>query len=336
MLSGLSVIIPFYSQEVDMEPLLTALTKSFQNTPAHMQPLIEILVIDDASPIPPSQRSLASPFHVVRLEKNRGVGYARNLGVQQAKHERFFCLDSDILVPQDFFQTVFDEIEKHGSYPIIQGYTSENSPTPQLFSRYLAITNACDLHLYKKDEHAHLLCTGCFSSTRTFFNTIGAFETRFTSSGGEEYQILARIPDRSIFQSSRIIVDHIYEDLPRRLRKVWRRSQHMSQVVIANPSCPRKLKIIGSLKVFFCGLIVLSLLLLPFIPSTGLLLFFMSLLGLLFSDGGAHILFLWKFGGLGLTLISPLFTFLEYGTAGLGIVYHSLQKFLTLRKSHAR
>ena len=64
----------------------------------------EVLVIDDASRDGTEQilNNFADDIRCVRLEQNKGLSHARNLGVKMAKGQFVVFLDADVYVHKDF------------------------------------------------------------------------------------------------------------------------------------------------------------------------------------------------------------------------------------------
>lgn len=86
-----SVVIPHYG---DPEP-----TSDLVATLASQRGVSEIIVVDDASPVPfPDSPGV----HVVRRERNGGFGTAVNAGAAVATHELLLVLNSDLEIERSF------------------------------------------------------------------------------------------------------------------------------------------------------------------------------------------------------------------------------------------
>ena len=320
---GLSVVIPFYSKDTDLSATLQSLEESYERLLFKQEFSLEILVINDSSPISP-RGSRRLPIRQIDLPKNHGVGYARNEGIRESKFKHFLCLDSDILVPPDFFERVVEEISSERKASLVQGVVSSDilSERPSLFQRYQAIFNFADAQIYQGNRS--LLCSGCFLSTKEFFSSVGYFDETFAGSGGEEFEILRRLPPGSIQQSTRIEVYHQYEGIFARLRKLWRRSRNYAAAAAFNPNFPTGLKLAGILRVAFAALAFLSLFGLFFVPVPALAALAIAYFGLLLADGGAYARYFFKKGGTRLLFSAPFFLFLEYFVAALGALLHPI------------
>jgi glycosyltransferase involved in cell wall biosynthesis len=89
-----SVIVPYYNQpQYVRETVRSALNQTYRN--------IEIIVVDDGSPIP--VEPVLEGFEGIRIfrEENRGSSSARNFGFRKSKGEYIIFLDHDDLLRPD-------------------------------------------------------------------------------------------------------------------------------------------------------------------------------------------------------------------------------------------
>ena len=97
-----SIIIPVYNRPDEVAELLESLT--------HLScPDIEILVIEDGSSVPCDEvvKRFEGKLPVRYFSKpNSGPGQTRNYGAERAKGEYLLIWDSDILIPQGYFETI--------------------------------------------------------------------------------------------------------------------------------------------------------------------------------------------------------------------------------------
>lgn len=112
----ISVIIPVYNTE---EYLLQCI-QSLQN---QTYSDLEIIVIDDGSTdssVQIIEKIMEKDERIVlyRLHENKGVGYARNFGVQKATGDYIYFLDSDDYLPE---KTLSILIENIGEFDMISG-----------------------------------------------------------------------------------------------------------------------------------------------------------------------------------------------------------------------
>jgi glycosyltransferase involved in cell wall biosynthesis len=98
-LTGISVVIPAYRREA---PLLRSIESVVTGSPGR----VEILVVDDCSPVPlgpllPAANGSGVAVRPFRLPRNRGPQAARNLGIRRARFSHIALLDSDDLFRAD-------------------------------------------------------------------------------------------------------------------------------------------------------------------------------------------------------------------------------------------
>lgn len=102
-----SVIVPVYNRPVEVDELLESLcAQTFTD--------FEVIVVEDGS----SEKSDAvCEQYKDRLDlkyyfkDNSGPGPSRNYGAERSQGEYLIILDSDVIVPKDYLQTVDDELK---------------------------------------------------------------------------------------------------------------------------------------------------------------------------------------------------------------------------------
>ncbi len=97
-----SVVIPTYCEEQNIERCLQSIQRQ-----VFEKGKIEIIVVDSNSP--DNTRTIAQKYadKVVHL-KDRGVGKARNVGVQKAKGELLLFLDADTILDCGFITEIYE------------------------------------------------------------------------------------------------------------------------------------------------------------------------------------------------------------------------------------
>lgn len=99
---GLSIVIPHYGDPAPTLELIAALQTQ------RARPDIEIIVVDDASPVPFGD---TDGVIVVRRSVNGGFGSAVNSGVERATRARLLILNSDLDVSETFLGDMVDASE---------------------------------------------------------------------------------------------------------------------------------------------------------------------------------------------------------------------------------
>ena len=100
----ISIIVPFYNVEQYIDRCIQSLiTQTYRN--------IEILLVDDCSPdntleIGQEYAKTDSRIKILQYEKNRGLGGARNYGIQNANGEYVLFVDSDDYINEDTIEAL--------------------------------------------------------------------------------------------------------------------------------------------------------------------------------------------------------------------------------------
>ena len=104
-----SVIIPVYNRPIEVDELLSSLTKqSFTN--------FEVLIIEDGSTdrceevVKTYQDELNISYY---YKENSGQGFSRNYGFERAKGDYYIVFDSDCLIPPHYFEAVEKSLDEH-------------------------------------------------------------------------------------------------------------------------------------------------------------------------------------------------------------------------------
>lgn len=96
----LSVVIPYYKTYELTVKLLDVLTKQLTNE-------TEVILVDDGCH---EDRLDEYDINVIHLEENKGLSYARNTGIKQAKGKYLVFIDSDDLISNDYIKTILNKI----------------------------------------------------------------------------------------------------------------------------------------------------------------------------------------------------------------------------------
>ncbi len=111
-----SVIMPAYNSASFIEPTLRCVV-------AQSLKDFELIVVDDGSADETpeiAERFLSRhgggfSYRLIRSEENRGVSYARNVGIREARGRYLFFLDSDDRIEPDGLDTLYNAAVRHGS-----------------------------------------------------------------------------------------------------------------------------------------------------------------------------------------------------------------------------
>jgi len=96
----ISIIIPYYKTYEETTKLLKVLIPQLKQT--------EIILIDDGCH---EERLDKYDINVIHLKENKGLSYARNTGIKNAKGKYIVFVDSDDLVSSDYIETLLTKIK---------------------------------------------------------------------------------------------------------------------------------------------------------------------------------------------------------------------------------
>ena len=159
----ISVIIPTYNEEEDIEECIKSVLK--QNYKK-----IEIIVIDDSS----SDRTVdkVKKFKEVRLfiQKHKGPGEARNLGAEKAKGEILILIDADMVLFPDYVERLTKPLIENKALGTIESiqYNMFKSKMQECCGKYVRL---------KELEGENSLVTRAI--TKQDFIDLGGFDRRY-------------------------------------------------------------------------------------------------------------------------------------------------------------
>ena len=102
----LSIVIPYWKTYELTEKLMKEL--SIQNNEE-----IEIFLIDDGCNEEELNVFKDDNIHIIHLEENKGLSYARNVGIKNASGKYIAFIDSDDQITMDYVDRLLQLIEEH-------------------------------------------------------------------------------------------------------------------------------------------------------------------------------------------------------------------------------
>ena len=119
-----SFIIPVYNRADELAELLASFVKTDKAKAAY-----EIIVADDGST--EDIQAVVNRFSGLPVmyfrQANAGPGAARNAAMERAKGKYFVILDSDVLLPADYFEKLIEAVEKHPQAGMLGGSDASDS-----------------------------------------------------------------------------------------------------------------------------------------------------------------------------------------------------------------
>ena len=203
-----TIIIPCLSEPAVLTQCLDSLAKQ-----SYPRALTEILVVDDASPVPledtfeqfhrdaPGFRTL----HYLRNSKNIGRAATRNRGLAQATGDIVFFLDVDQTLAPDCLQELVHyfrpghllSVRANVCVPV---KNAKRSAYLRYFgSRYLGARPASETaRIDLNDLPAKFFATDAVAVSRSALESIGGFDERFTQYGCEDEELGIRLAELGV------------------------------------------------------------------------------------------------------------------------------------------
>ncbi|GGF41386.1 glycosyltransferase [Subtercola lobariae] len=199
-LASVSVIVPHYRQQAELDRTLAALAR--QTYPTE---LVEVIVVDDGSPEPP--RVATSVKLLTQPDRGFRVSAARNLGVRHAAGDLLCFLDADSSPEPRYLEeltrlpslapdVVTVATRRHADFtgvppsvPVEQAGPAHELPMPAwLTDEYVRTAD-----LLTADDRSYRFVIGAvLCCRRSFFDIVGGFDETFTHYGGEDWEWASR------------------------------------------------------------------------------------------------------------------------------------------------
>lgn len=259
-----SVIVPVYNAGSTIEKCLDSIM--IQDYPD-----LEVVVVDDASSDDTLIKVSKYPARLITNSMNRGVSHSRNLGAENAASEILLFVDSDIVVPPNAVSQVIKSIMGKRDILAVGGVYSEKTRELNFISDFKNLDLAYRTCLCP-DRVKYL--GGYFLAVRkSTFLEAGGFSTDFFGSSVEDIEFGYRVTNgrNSMFIDRNIAVDHLKRyTLLTMLKTDFIRIINMVRIIknskgknLAGEHAPAPYVA----NIFLSGLIILSLIVLPFFKS---------------------------------------------------------------------
>lgn len=263
---GISIIIPSYNDNAGTRMCLDAINAATLALTPEEKGMLEVIVVDDASFKAFAYKDSGIAFMCHRHEVNKGVGAARNAGARLAAHNYLLFVDSDVQMAADFLSIAFDRL-RQSPVRVLQGICSARpaNENPGLFHHYLAIS----WHYFHQWYGRDFLSTLCMIINRSFFFQVGGFLEDFSGSGGEEFDLTARVigTDRhAIVSDQGLMFFHRYAGFGERVHKLLIRSPRLRTTFLNHATWPVQFQREAGIRAFFAVCLTLMMVLLPFSP----------------------------------------------------------------------
>ena len=206
-----SIIVPTYNEEDDIETTLDALTNlTYRKT--------EIIIVDSASTDDTigMVKKFSEKDKSIKLyceSERQGVSSARNLGVEKANGEIIVILNADVILPVNFIEHILPHYENGADFVLVD---SEVKNTEHLFPRWIQAQ-----HRFFYDGRDDILWSEGFSCTKDAALSSGLFPKELASNTAGEDAVFGGNLDakfKKVIDMS-IVVPHL---APHKFDVFWR------------------------------------------------------------------------------------------------------------------
>ena len=190
----LSVIIPAYNPGKKIIPCIETLEKNLAYLSTQTNLIYEILIINDAgNEIDLSFVKEIKKIKLLRLKKNRGVGYAREFGLKISKYDYLFYLDSDVVMENtNTLKILFQDLLSDKSFGSIGPVCSYRNLNDTFTSNFVAAKTCYGFEQKNKLIEFSGMRSECGLIEKKFLKLVGGWNF-FPSAGGEEFELGHRI-----------------------------------------------------------------------------------------------------------------------------------------------
>ncbi len=196
---AVTLVVPTYNRaHLVSETIQSALQQS--------EPFFEIIVVDDGSNDDTLQiLGQYSDFIKIITTKNNGVQAARNLGIDHAKTELVVLCDSDDLLEPEYVQTLAPWMYKNTAHDVLycnfQNFSEDRVDKDKLALATFDFLAGAERDgpfayslpdLYIRSISYQPLFTSGMMVRKTFFKSIGGYNTDFRGMGAEDWEFTLR------------------------------------------------------------------------------------------------------------------------------------------------
>lgn len=197
----ISIVIPTYNSSRFMPGLLASIFKQAVDN-------MEVIIVDDCSKDDTVEIAKGYPVTVIEMEKNGGPAKARNRGVNEAKGDIIFFLDSDVIVLDGTVREVKDYFENNPSANCVIGVCATEPLNKGFVPTYMAMFEY--IHLVSvRDGKVSVFAPRCGAIKKELFLRVGGYDESYKGADVEDFELARRISrEDSIFLDPKILVRH--------------------------------------------------------------------------------------------------------------------------------
>jgi len=268
----LSVIVPTYNDGEKIKPCLRSLENNLEFLSTQTNLIYEILIINDGGDeidLKFIKDNNKIKQHILR--KNKGVGYARQVGFKISKYDYLFYLDSDIVMENnDTLKILFEDFlsdQYFGSIGPVMSYNNLN----KAYSSNFVAAKTC--YGYDQDEpfiEFSGMRSECGLMEKKFLKLIGGWKF-FPGTGGEEFDLGHRVTKygKKNIISRNTNYTTFYDNLYTRCRTIIYRTSNYLPILFSNKKFETKgafATLSQAISVFITSIMIIAFFLSFFFP----------------------------------------------------------------------
>lgn len=201
-LSEISMIIPVYNGGESFRRCLASLEQ-------FVPPTVEVIVVIDGGSDACEQAARSFGAKVIRLDRNRGPAYARNVGAQAARGDLLFFVDADVAIHWDTLTQVALAFESNPKLDALIGSYDDTPGAANFLSQYKNL-----LHHYTHQisrEEASTFWGACGAIRKSVFFDVGGFDEAYRYPSIEDIELGYRLKQHhySIGLCKQVQVTHL-------------------------------------------------------------------------------------------------------------------------------
>lgn len=188
-------------------------------------PPIQVLVVDDASSDRTAEMARAAGATVLRTQRRRNAGGARNIGLEAAHGDVLAFLDADVVAPRDWLARVAEAFESDPEIAAVGGRVQSGRP-----GRY----GDLDLYLNHSEwiDNRRPMAKGLIPTLAIAYRRAAIGPVRFVETNlGEDASFGAAVLERGgkLWYDPRILMTHRHERLD--FATFWRRQVNCGRTI---------------------------------------------------------------------------------------------------------
>ncbi len=197
----ISIVIPTYNVSKFMPGLLDSI---FRNKVDDM----EVIIVDDCSKDNTVEIARKYPVEVIVLEQNGGPARARNIGVEAAKGDIIFFLDSDVLVMDGTVKEVEDYFKNAPSAQCVIGICATEPLNKGFVPKYMAMFEYIHL-LGVPGNKVSVFAPRCGAIKKELFQRLGGYREKYKGADVEDFELARRVCEtEDIILNPKMLVRH--------------------------------------------------------------------------------------------------------------------------------